>query len=87
MAEGEGFEPPVGLRLHMISSHAHSTGLCQPSICYSIGQPHYTGRLRGVKLMSRGAGERWPSCVLLGCGWLCLGCCWLCLGCGWLCLS
>jgi hypothetical protein len=31
MAEGEGFEPPVTLRPHMISSHAHSTGLCQPS--------------------------------------------------------
>ena len=31
MAEGEGFEPPVTLRPHMISSHAHSTELCQPS--------------------------------------------------------
>ncbi len=31
MAEGEGFEPPVPLRAHMISSHAHSTGLCHPS--------------------------------------------------------
>ena len=31
MAEGEGFEPPVLLRVHMISSHAQSTGLCHPS--------------------------------------------------------
>ena len=27
MAEREGFEPSVGLRLHMISNHAHSTTL------------------------------------------------------------
>ena len=27
MAEGGGFEPPVGLRQHMISNHAHSTTL------------------------------------------------------------
>jgi hypothetical protein len=31
MAEGEGFEPPVPLLAHMISSHAQSTGLCHPS--------------------------------------------------------
>jgi hypothetical protein len=31
MAEGEGFEPPVPLRVRMISSHVHSTGLCHPS--------------------------------------------------------
>ncbi len=33
LAEGEGFEPPVPLRAHMISSHAQSTGLCHPSAC------------------------------------------------------
>ena len=27
MAEREGFEPPVGLRLHVLSKHAHSTTL------------------------------------------------------------
>ncbi len=32
VAEGEGFEPPLPLRANMISSHAHSTGLCHPSI-------------------------------------------------------
>jgi hypothetical protein len=32
MAEGEGFEPPLPLRANMISSHAHSTGLCHPSV-------------------------------------------------------
>ena len=32
MAEGEGFEPPLPVKVNMISSHAHSTGLCHPSV-------------------------------------------------------
>ena len=31
MAEREGFEPPIDLRLCLISSQVHSTGLCQLS--------------------------------------------------------
>jgi hypothetical protein len=31
MAESEGFEPPIALRLCLISSQVHSTGLCQLS--------------------------------------------------------
>ena len=31
MAESEGFEPPEGLTLRLISSQVHSTGLCQLS--------------------------------------------------------
>ena len=31
MAESEGFEPPVGLTLRLISSQVHSTELCQLS--------------------------------------------------------
>ena len=31
MAESEGFEPPIDLRLCLISSQVHSTGLCQLS--------------------------------------------------------
>jgi hypothetical protein len=31
VAEGEGFEPPLPVKVNMISSHAHSTGLCHPS--------------------------------------------------------
>ncbi len=36
MAESEGFEPPEGLTLRLISSQVHSTGLCQLSrtTCY-----------------------------------------------------
>ena len=32
VAEGEGFEPPLPVKVNMISSHAHSTGLCHPSL-------------------------------------------------------
>ncbi len=32
LAESEGFEPPVGFRLRLISSQVHSTGLCQLSL-------------------------------------------------------
>jgi hypothetical protein len=31
MAEREGFEPPVPLRVRLISSQVHSTGLCHLS--------------------------------------------------------
>ena len=31
MAESEGFEPPIALRLCLISSQVHSTGLCHLS--------------------------------------------------------
>ena len=37
MAESEGFEPPIALRLCLISSQVHSTGLCQLSVvCLSV---------------------------------------------------
>ena len=32
MAEEEGFEPPIPLRVYMISNHARSTGLCHSSV-------------------------------------------------------
>lgn len=32
MAESEGFEPPEGLTLRLISSQVHSTELCQLSV-------------------------------------------------------
>ena len=34
MAESEGFEPPIDLRLCLISSQVHSTGLCQLSALF-----------------------------------------------------
>src|SRR5476651_2090749 len=34
VAESEGFEPPIALRLCLISSQVHSTGLCHLSACY-----------------------------------------------------
>jgi hypothetical protein len=36
MAESEGFEPPIALRLCLISSQVHSTGLCQLSAYYQL---------------------------------------------------
>ncbi|MCU1251560.1 MAG: hypothetical protein JWQ49_4589 [Edaphobacter sp.] len=40
MAESEGFEPPIDLRLCLISSQVHSTGLCQLSaLFYFISGP------------------------------------------------
>ena len=36
MAEREGFEPPIALRLCLISSQVHSTGLCHLSVCYIV---------------------------------------------------
>ena len=36
MAEREGFEPPIALRLCLISSQVHSTGLCHLSALFSI---------------------------------------------------
>ena len=38
MAESEGFEPPIALRLCLISSQVHSTGLCQLSAVSRCGQ-------------------------------------------------
>ncbi len=35
MAEREGFEPPIALRLCLISSQVHSTGLCHLSALYN----------------------------------------------------
>src|SRR5580704_8006235 len=34
MAEREGFEPPIDLRLCLISSQVHSTGLCHLSALF-----------------------------------------------------
>ncbi len=36
MAEREGFEPPIALRLCLISSQVHSTGLCHLSTLYPL---------------------------------------------------
>jgi hypothetical protein len=36
VAESEGFEPPIALRLCLISSQVHSTGLCQLSYLYKF---------------------------------------------------
>ena len=38
MAEREGFEPPIALRLCLISSQVHSTGLCHLSALLIIPQ-------------------------------------------------
>ena len=46
MAEREGFEPPIALRLCLISSQVHSTGLCHLSVALKVLQmalPQSTG--------------------------------------------
>jgi hypothetical protein len=35
LAEREGFEPPIALRLCLISSQVHSTGLCHLSALFT----------------------------------------------------
>ena len=35
MAERGGFEPPIALRLCLISSQVHSTGLCHLSVLFT----------------------------------------------------
>jgi hypothetical protein len=47
MAESEGFEPPIDLRLCLISSQVHSTGLCQLSALF-----HF---ISGLRLAARAA--------------------------------
>ncbi len=47
MAEREGFEPPIALRLCLISSQVHSTGLCHLS-ADSLGHCQSTGRRKAV---------------------------------------
>jgi hypothetical protein len=36
VAEREGFEPPIALRLCLISSQVHSTGLCHLSVVWKL---------------------------------------------------
>jgi hypothetical protein len=50
MAEREGFEPPIALRLCLISSQVHSTGLCHLSAFLQ----HFT-RLSGNLLLAAGS--------------------------------
>src|SRR5271157_4753888 len=46
LAEREGFEPPIALRLCLISSQVHSTGLCHLSACLQPfrgrSRPHFS---------------------------------------------
>ena len=56
MAESEGFEPPIALRLCLISSQVHSTGLCQLSALAIEAQslaPSDTTRMQSCRLKSR----------------------------------
>jgi hypothetical protein len=47
MAEREGFEPPIALRLCLISSQVHSTGLCHLSV-YQTHPGLYESTGKGV---------------------------------------
>jgi hypothetical protein len=46
MAEREGFEPPIDLRLCLISSQVHSTGLCHLSVLLGDLYPGQFATLR-----------------------------------------
>ena len=46
MAEREGFEPPIALRLCLISSQVHSTGLCHLSVGLLVASPGCAGARR-----------------------------------------
>lgn len=46
MAESEGFEPPIALRLCLISSQVHSTGLCQLSVLTTFYRTEQSQRSR-----------------------------------------
>ena len=45
MAEREGFEPPVPLRVRLISSQVHSTGLCHLSAWLSLAAAEFASAL------------------------------------------
>lgn len=49
LAESEGFEPPVGANLRLISSQLHSTELCQLSITRR-SLPDWLGVSTGILL-------------------------------------
>ena len=50
MAEREGFEPPIALRLCLISSQVHSTGLCHLSVGLQILEStHFQSTGEGVR--------------------------------------
>ena len=55
MAESEGFEPPIALRLCLISSQVHSTGLCQLSV---FPRRPYESTCEGVVMAMPSAGLR-----------------------------
>ena len=56
MAEREGFEPPIPLRVCLISSQVHSTGLCHLSVVWRLGLP-----LTLCLIKSRFVPDRAPS--------------------------
>ena len=62
VAEREGFEPPIALRLCLISSQVHSTGLCHLSALfttiYAPVEKHSQCRLRFRPLARRVRAER-----------------------------
>jgi hypothetical protein len=69
MAEREGFEPPIPVKVWLISSQLHSTGLChlsawEPTI--AVGSNSWAQRLRtsvADQFLSRRAAARTPGDV------------------------
>ena len=62
MAEREGFEPPIALRLCLISSQVHSTGLCHLSASIILNRMVEAGvaerAFLGLKRAKKGAKSR-----------------------------
>jgi hypothetical protein len=57
MAEREGFEPPIALRLCLISSQVHSTGLCHLSV-YQTHPGLYESTGKGISSATLQAAAR-----------------------------
>jgi hypothetical protein len=49
MAEREGFEPPIPVKVCLISSQVHSTGLCHLSLYRSISRVGFGVEMRRVR--------------------------------------
>ena len=67
MAEREGFEPPIPVKVWLISSQLHSTGLCHLSaLCLPVNIDEFT-MLPAAKQFLFEAGNNRLYCFTFGC--------------------
>jgi hypothetical protein len=53
MAEREGFEPPIPVKVCLISSQVHSTGLCHLSTCKPLIANGFCGVMSGRSIIPK----------------------------------